>query len=213
MAVLDRPRQTTKTGLNERSIARVLAVGFFARKYLVMVPNCNWTGNECDLLALDEKLRVIDIEVKISRSDLKADADKYKWWHREFAGYGPQTEIRGPCGEYIGMRQETIYNKTLREWPPKVWKHYYCMPADIWSDDLIDALPSPRSGVILLEQDRHGGLRHNLKRRAQPSKDAKPVPVEQAVNIARLASLRMWEWEMKASRKSDLAAPAGKDGE
>lgn len=205
ISTAERAKAVTKTGLTERSIARVLAVGFFARRYLVMVPNCNWTGNECDLLALDDKLRVIDIEVKISRSDLKADADKYKWWHREFAGYGPQTEIRGPRGEHIGMRQETIYNKTLREWPPKVWKHYYCMPADIWSDDLFAVLPSPRSGVILLEHGRGGELRHNLKRRATPDKDAKPVPTEQAINIARLASLRMWEWEMRANRKAGVA--------
>lgn len=199
--MLERPKPVTKTGLNERSIARVLAVGFFARKYLVMVPNCNWTGHECDLLALDEKLRVIDIEVKISRADLKADADKDKWWHREFKGYGPVEEKHDARGRLISRHQPALYDKTLREWPPKAWKHYYCLPADIWSDDLLDALPSSRSGVILLEHDRHGGLRHNLKRRAQPNKDAKPVPPEQAVNIARLASLRMWEWELVAAQR------------
>lgn len=197
--MVDRPKAVTKTALTERSIARTLALVFFARKYLVMVPNCNWTGNECDLLALDEKLRVIDIEIKISRADLKADAGKYKWWHREFAGYGPVQERHDERGRLLSRHSPALYDKTLREWPPKVWKHYYCMPADIWSADLLAALPSPRSGVILIEPGRRGELQHRLVRRATPNKDAKPAPAEQAVNIARLASLRMWEWELRAA--------------
>ena len=43
---------------------------------LVMVPNCYWTGDECDLLVVRNDLRLVDVEVKISRSDLKADAGK-----------------------------------------------------------------------------------------------------------------------------------------
>lgn len=73
---------------SESNIARALALQVFARKYLVMVPNCNWTGYECDLLAVAPDLRIVDIEVKISRADLKADAKKDKWWHREFKGKG-----------------------------------------------------------------------------------------------------------------------------
>jgi hypothetical protein len=187
--MIDKPKAVTKTGLTERSIARVLAVGFFARRYLVMVPNCNWTGNECDLLALDEKLRVIDVEVKISRADLKADAHKDKWFHYW------DWKIDGPYRPGEGRQQRS------REWPQKVWKHYYCMPKDIWSDDLFDVLPSTRSGVLLITYENNGQLRIALKRRAQANKDAKPVSPESAVNIARLASLRMWEWELRAEQR------------
>lgn len=49
---------------NERKIATLLATRFFNNKYLVVVPNCNWTGYECDLLAVTENLRIIDIEIK-----------------------------------------------------------------------------------------------------------------------------------------------------
>ena len=189
MTIIKRPRAVTKTPLNERTISRALAVGFFARKYLVMVPNCNWTGHECDLLALDEKLRVIDVEVKISRSDLKADAHKDKWFHYW------DWRIDGP------YRSGEERQRRKREWPQKAWKHYYCMPSDIWSDDLFDVMPSTRSGVLLLTHDQDGRIRIDCKRRAQANKDAKPVSPESAVNIARLASLRMWEWELRAEQR------------
>lgn len=58
----------------EKTIARALAQQTFNRKYLVVVPNCNWTGYEADILAVTENLRLIDVEIKISRADLKADA-------------------------------------------------------------------------------------------------------------------------------------------
>ena len=70
---------------SERLIARELAVGLFARR-LVVVDNCIWTGHECDLLCVTTDLRIVDVEIKISRSDLKADAKKDKWFRRTFMG-------------------------------------------------------------------------------------------------------------------------------
>ena len=61
---------------SEEKIATTLARQIFQRKCLVVVPNCSWTGDECDLLAVTKDLRVIDVEVKISRSDYRADAKK-----------------------------------------------------------------------------------------------------------------------------------------
>src|SRR5690606_35854304 len=45
---------------SEQTIARALAQQTFNRKYLVVVPNCNWTGYEADILAVTENLRLID---------------------------------------------------------------------------------------------------------------------------------------------------------
>jgi hypothetical protein len=72
---------------SERLIARAIALQTFKRRYLMAVPNCNWTGHECDLLVVTDNLRIIDVEVKISRADLKADAKKEKWWHRKLLGH------------------------------------------------------------------------------------------------------------------------------
>lgn len=167
---------------SENQIARALALQFFHRKCLVVVPNCNWTGNECDLLCVNPDLRIIDIEIKISRSDLRADAKKYKWWKEHFASTNPKWhEMQGPMPE-------------PREWPPRVWKHYYALPAEIWSDDLAESLPSDSSGIILLsETKRAGEIKIACHRRAKPNKAAQKLPPEAAVSIARLASLRMWD--------------------
>ncbi|WP_159711595.1 hypothetical protein [Geminicoccus flavidas] len=188
---------------SETSIGRALALQFFNRKYLCVVPNCNWTGHECDLLAVTENLRLIDVEIKISRADLKADAKKEKWWRRDFIGYWPTvTEMRHSWLSndltLFSRERRSRYKSTPKDWPDKVWKHYYALPKEIWTPELLDALPNQNSGILLL--DKHGYLRRagefmtvTCLRRATPNRDAKPISPAAAVDIARLASLRMWD--------------------
>ncbi|CUJ46700.1 Uncharacterised protein [Achromobacter sp. 2789STDY5608633] len=188
---------------SENSIARALVRQTFNRKYLVVVPNCNWTGHECDLLAVTENLRIIDVEIKISRADLKADAKKEKWWHREHLGYWPTvSELRhNPRMNELRLEREyrrARYKSTPKDWPRKVWKHYYALPKEIWHPDLLAALPSRQSGVLLLDREGYprpvgAAMRVECIRRAQPNRDAPPISPAAAVDIARLASLRMWE--------------------
>lgn len=164
---------------NELKIAAAVSRQTLARKCVVLVDRCNWTGHECDVLAVTQDLRIIDVEVKISRSDLKADAKKGKWWVRKVVGYSP--------GE-----RRAVYDETPREWPPKVWKHYFALPADIWHDDLLAALPSAASGVLTVREHR-GRIAVECRRRAKPCRDASKLTAAQAVDIARLANLRMWD--------------------
>lgn len=175
------------TAWNERSIARAISLQTLARKCVVLVDNCNWTGHECDVLAVTTDLRIIDVEVKISRADLKADASKDKWWHR----YGWQSWQKEPP------------QSAPRQWPPKVWKHYYAMPADIWRPELLACLPSSASGVLLLRQ---GGWPQppvivSCERRATPNKEATRLTPEHVMDIARLANLRMWEAYKRADER------------
>ncbi len=163
---------------SETSIARALALQIFNRKHLMVVPNCGWTGSECDLLCITENLRVIDIEIKISRSDLKADAKKEKWWHRQAWDY----------------RQPERPPRELLKWPRKVWKHYYALPKEIWKPELVECLPSPASGVLLLSEQKHDGLLIvSVERQATPCRDADKISAAAAIDIARMASLRMWD--------------------
>lgn len=168
---------------SEGLIARHVATQTLAKKCVVLVDRCNWTGYECDVLAVTADLRVIDVEVKISRADFKADAAKDKWWHRMTWGEP-------------GPRQH-------RPWPPKVWKHYVAMPRDLWDDALFAFMPSPASGLLLV-REHCGRVEVNCHRRATPNRDADRISAEQAVDIARLANLRMWD----AYAARDLARAA-----
>lgn len=172
-------------------IARAISLQTLARKCVVLVDRCNWTGHECDVLAVTTDLRIIDVEVKISRSDFKADAGKDKWWHRGM-GYRP----------WLG---ETPPAAVARQHPPKVWKHYFAMPADIWTPELLEFLPSKASGVLLLTRGSVLPVVVRCERRATPAKDAARLKPEHVMDIARLANLRMWQ----AYQERDAAAAKG----
>lgn len=161
-------------------IGRALHRDFLNRKGLVVVPNCYWTGYETDLLVVHDSLRLIDVEIKVSRADLRADAKKDKWW------------VNLPWDQRNAPR-------AARDWPRKIWRHYYCMPAEIWKDELFDTIP-PNSGVVLLTSTKHGTVSADCRRRAKPNPDAQPINASAAVDLARLASLRMWESMLELAR-------------
>jgi hypothetical protein len=203
--VLEAPARPVLQPWSERLIARAIALQTFKRRYLMAVPNCNWTGHECDLLVVTDDLRLIDVEVKISRADLKADAKKAKWWHRRWnwaftTATGGYALAGPPCPD---MRNTH---------PPKVWKHYYAIPKEIWTPELEASLPSTASGVLLLDRDGYprpagDAMRIDCIRRATPNRDAKPISAAAAVDIARLASLRMWESFQQLDTARAGAAP------
>lgn len=178
----------------EQVIARAIALQTLARKCVVLVDNCNWTGHECDVLAVTTDLRIIDVEVKISRADLKADAKKDKWWHRQ---WGQWVDGKMVCPDPIA-----------RVHPPKVWKHYYALPQEIWKPELLECLPSKASGVILMREQRNSvtPVVAEVVRRATPAKDATRLKPEQVMDIARLANLRMWEAYHRAGKAAALTA-------
>lgn len=178
---------------NEYTIARAISRQTLARKCLVLVDNCNWTGHECDVLGVTMDLRIIDVEVKISRADLKADAKKDKWWHR--VGYGWDEDRPEP----VALTH-----------PPKVWKHYYALPKEIWKPELLDCLPSASSGVLLLKHYTDLGkdlIWVTCERRATPAKDAYRLKPAQVMDISRLANLRMWEAYGKLDQSRSAPVP------
>lgn len=160
-------------------IGRSLAIQVFHHKCLIVVPNCTWPGAECDLLAVRPDLRLVDVEIKISRSDLKADKDKEKWLHPwDFREHGWR---RAQPGE-----RERV------QWPAKIWKHYYALPKDIWKDELAEDI-SPMSGILLMRERDDGRVSTMVHRQAKPNRDAMAICPEDAIHLARLASVRMWD--------------------
>ena len=166
-----------RTVHTEGSIAGVVGRQVLERRCVLLVDRCSWTGSECDVLAVTSNLRVIDVEIKVSRSDLKADARKDKWWQQHPWAY---------CQE----RPAPV----ALQWPHRVWKHYFAVPAAIWTADLLDALPSPACGVVTLsEPEPSGHVYVKCVRRALPNPAADRLTAEQVMAVARLANLRMWE--------------------
>lgn len=163
---------------SERKIASYIAMAFFKREYFCILDNCQWTGHECDMLGVTKDLRLIDIEIKISRADLKADSQKQKW------------------KDFSIKYQNPPNTPTYKEHPRKIWKHYYCMPESIWKPELLECLPSQSSGVILLKHHPERNPKYDvsarLERRAKPNTKADKISHESVIELSRLASLRMW---------------------
>lgn len=169
---------------DEGKVARILARNTF-KTALCVLPNSTWTGDEIDLLVVPPCLRVVDVEIKVSAADLRADRNKSRWWRRQdflpFQQCGPPRPA------------EKI------DYPRHVWKHYYALPVDLWRVELLDSI-WPTSGVLLVAESRGG---HGLNgygygdvecvQRATPNKTAKPLGPHQLRDLARLASLRMWD--------------------
>ncbi len=154
----------------EEYVAGILVRRLFSSRCLVVVNNTTWSGSEADLLGVCQRtLKPIEIEIKVSRSDLRADAGKDKWVER------------------VGWHDAVP--PMIRQWPRLIWKHYYCVPASVWHDDLAASLASQKSGVLTID-DRG---RIDVRRRVTANPSAKPVSMTGICDIARLASLRMWD--------------------
>lgn len=156
----------------EASLTKALVRQFFGNAVLA-IPCCGWAGHEADLLVVTKDLRLIDVEMKISRSDFKADAKKAKWWHT-------RTWARSKAAEPL-----------MREWPPKIWKHYYLMPHEVWDDQLLAAAP-PNSGILLAHGSPKAASVY-ARRRSKPNKDAERLAPNEVIDLARLAGLRLWD--------------------
>lgn len=88
------------------------------------------------------------------------------------------------------------------DYPKHVWKHYYAMPEGVWRAEMIDHV-QPVSGVLVVHDSRgrHGDV--ECLRRAKPNRYAKPLDAEAIRDLARLASLRMWDAYRDLDRARD----------
>lgn len=176
----------------EKSIAAELALNHFAFRHLVTVPNCNWAGYEADLLVVTKALKVLDFEIKISRADFKADAKKGKW----FDTVNAQTSIpvvvydRRVARRWSYWREQRVSIPRLH--PMNIWKHYYVMPEEIYNESLDDLAASPASGILLVCATDNGRVHFREVRKAKANKEYQPITPAQTLDIARLASLRLW---------------------
>jgi len=168
---------------SELTIAAALSRGFFDTA-LCSLDNCQSTGFETDLYVVDQRMRVIDVEIKLSRADLKRDRDKAKWRYE----WSTATRMNGrPTLQRIQSAEPAL-------WPAGVWKHYVAIPEEVWHDKLY-AHMSPASGLLLIT-DTTPDPRHwrvHTARKAKPNKAARPIGCEDLRKVARLQTFRLWE--------------------
>lgn len=145
----------------EREVQHALAFDMFST--CLCIPNCIWTGYECDLLVVTPKLKLIEVEVKLTKDDLRNDAKKAKW-HK---GY------------------------TSCEYPLKIWKHFYAFPVDVWNVEWLTHV-RPASGVLIVNRWGKNGFTKSVRRAKADPTGAYTCTAPDVVSLSRLASLRMW---------------------
>lgn len=160
-------------------MARAIIHSQVFNRQLVVVPNTSWGGHEADLLAVDSRnMKLVEIEIKISRADLFADAKKDKW------------KRYGRMWQHLGQH----------EWLPRVWKHYYAMPSAMWhgiaGTEAEKRFPAT-SGILGVYETNRGQPAIALCRRPKCNIKAPPITASEALDIARLAGLRMWDAILK----------------
>ena len=160
-------------------MAHKLVTQIFRRKAIIIVPECFWAGDEADLLVVTNNMRLIDIELKISRADLKRDRQKQKWW--KTSSWISTVDGKG------------VRNRAALTHPNRVWKHYFAMPKAIWTDDLVNCLPSPASGIILFDESGSP----NIYRMSKPDTTSPKIKPESCLELARLEHLRYWKLKLK----------------
>lgn len=171
---------------SEAKIGRILARETF-KDHLCVLPNTYYAGEEADLLCVSKSLRLVDVEIKISRADLKRDPAKDKWWQSSKI---PETVIKETAwGPRPGKPYpERRYARVPREYPRHVWKHYYAMPESIWKPELLQFV-QPISGVLLIS----GNRTVKCIKRCKPNLKAPTMDAQDLMLIARLCSYRMWD--------------------
>lgn len=137
---------------SEQQISKLVAGFYLNSKHLLVINNLKWSGYECDLFAVSPSMRPIEFEIKASRQDFFADAEKEKW-----------------------------------KKPLNVWKHYYIMPQNIYSEDLLERRPHKSSGILLIDDNNR--IKEAIK--AQTMADTH-IKVAALLNITRLLSVRHW---------------------
>lgn len=160
-----------------RAVTRLVAAHLFKRTAVLIVPECGWTGHECDALVVARNLKIIDLEIKRSRADLLADLKKDKWWRADIQSWD--------------HRLQRHTRRRAMHWPPRVWKHWYAVEQPAWSADLLPRLPEG-SGVIVFEC-KPRTVKAEVVRQPQPNRAAELLDPQSLLDLCRLSNLRLWD--------------------
>lgn len=188
----------TGSQYTEYAIARALMREKFG-SMMMLIDNCYWPGNECDLLVVHPTLKLIDVEIKISRADLKKDREKDKWF-----SLSKDYERVWDHDKWHQVRKRLPV-----DWPRRIWKHYYVVADPIWTPALLEFV-HPNSGVIKIKLNEEGVLRGlTVEKRVKANPAPYILKPEDLVKLGYLAGVRMLEaYDREHSMRCDRADEA-----
>ena len=145
---------------------------WFDYRVNLIVPNVHWGMNmhECDLLIVSKAGYVTECEIKVSRHDLKKDAEKLH-------GHNG--------GRVIKFLYFALPERLLAQ-------------GNVIDEDVVAMIPE-RAGILVV-RDKEPGDRSPRVRRArepQPNRNATKMPDSERYKVARLGALRIWNLKRK----------------
>lgn len=173
--------------MSEQEIIKHLARNWDHRqRYEVMIPNCYITAdNEADFFGIRKSGFCDEFEIKITRSDFKADAKKRVWYrqgtHEDFNWKEKGLDFP----PYTKPKHEALVEGLL---PPNYF--WYVMPRDLCS---VEEIPE-HAGLIYVNDDR----RSNLSVIKAPKRLHKnKLSIEDRYRHARKAQYRYWDYVLR----------------
>lgn len=160
--------------MNSLDIECELATRYFDERQDLIVPNVSWGYNgfnECDLLICTKAGYLIEVEIKISRSDLKADQKK-KHKHNRSSVKEFYFAIPSTMEKDINLIPEDAGIILVYPEEEGYWANYYHPPIFIRT-------------------------KPKLLREAVINKNAKPIDINEKYKLARLGALRIWKLKKK----------------
>jgi hypothetical protein len=157
------------TGDMEVALAR-----FFNYRVYTIVPNVSYgfgLNHECDLLLLDKKLRLTEVEIKISRSDLRADFKKTHGHRSRYISrliYAVTEDILDTALEIVPKENGIVVVKQRQ-------------------------IGNPETGHVV--------NRCEWVRQCQHDKTKQPITESRALELTRLGCMRIWSLKEKNNRR------------
>lgn len=153
---------------------------YFGIRQHLIVPNVSWGfgfSHEIDMLIVTGSGYASEIEIKVSKSDLKRDRKKRKWKTGMYSEFGD-----------IYQTHNTI--KSL----------YFAIPKEL--ESAISEIPE-RAGILIVgvgEYDKSRLYAWEL-RKPQINKDARKLNEKELLHLARLGTMRIWGLKRKLLEK------------
>jgi len=167
------------------AIKQLMRLWDHRKRYIMMAPNCyTQKDNECDVFAVRKSGYSDEFEVKLSRSDFRADAKKVvRWrrWKKEDQGWQERCEIN-PAFRY---KHQALKDGLMT--PNYFW---FVMPTDL-ATQVLDELP-PWAGLIAIKGTVQMVIRKPLRLHTNK------LTERQKYKLAHKLSYRYWDMYLES---------------